>query len=48
MNDPNQCPSIKKLSKESWYALINEWESSNLSQQAFCRQKQVNYNTFTY
>lgn len=48
MINVEQINPIKKLNKSDWYALIREWEASEISQPAFCRQKQISYNTFTY
>ena len=43
-----EAPPPKELTRSQWYALIEEWQSSSLSQSDFCRQKTVSYNTFTY
>lgn len=35
-------------SKIDWSAINAEWESSKLSQEAFCQSKEIIYSTFVY
>ena len=34
--------------KDNWLAVINEWESSDLTQAEFCKQKEIKKVTFGY
>lgn len=31
-----------------WFSHIKDWESSNVKQEAYCKQFGISYNTFTY
>ncbi len=39
---------IKKLGKDSWLEHVKKWETSKLSQQAYCSQAGISYATFVY
>lgn len=34
--------------RKQWFDLVQEYEGSGLSREAFCKQKAVSLNTFTY
>ena len=34
--------------RERWQSIINEWESSGQTKQAFLKQKNINQSTFYY
>ena len=38
----------QKRTKEEWQTLINQWQTSHLSQQQFCQGRGINVNTFNY
>lgn len=48
----NSFPSLPKhpitSAKIDWQALVTQWQSSGLSQKAFCRINSIVYENFTY
>lgn len=32
----------------NWHEIIREWDTSSLSQEKFCKDRSLNYNTFVY
>lgn len=38
----------KIKNKQFWYEHIRQWESSELSQQTYCKQSGINHGTFSY
>lgn len=39
---------IRKPGKDFWLDHVKKWESSKLSQQAYCTQAEISYATFVY
>lgn len=48
MQNKSELTVSNKLSKNIWHEHIKRWESSKLSQQAYCVQAGINYSTFVY
>jgi hypothetical protein len=48
MNKSLTQPRTRKMKETLWDKIIKDWESSGSRQQAYCRSKKINYNTFTY
>ncbi len=48
MQTTSESVTIKKPGKEFWLEHVNQWESGNLSQRAYCKQAGINYSTFVY
>jgi hypothetical protein len=40
--------NLKKPGKDFWLDHVQKWESSKLSQQAYCTQAEISYATFVY
>ena len=47
-NQHKKPPSSNKLSRDDWWPIISDWETSGLTQQAFCTARGVSFNTFSY
>lgn len=47
-NEPPEASETNRLSRTDWEGILDQWESSNLSQKKFCKQQGLNINTFTY
>lgn len=41
-------PAMIRMTKERWFALYEEWQSSGESQANFCKRKDINYHVFVY
>ena len=48
MNKSIAQPRTRKMKQTLWDKIIKDWQSSGSTQQAYCRSKKINYNTFTY
>lgn len=48
MQITSKSPIIKKPGKDFWLDHVKKWESSKLSQQAYCTQAGISYATFVY
>ena len=47
MNVNNQAKS-NRLLKTEWQTVVEAWEVSGMTQQCFCKERKLNFNTFTY
>ncbi len=41
-------PTFAKLDPVLWDGLLDEWQTSGISQQAFCKHRSISFHTFAY